>query len=277
MKVQARAKINLALDVVERMDNGYHSLDMIMAPISICDEIEIEVGICDEVTCEGMKLPENNTVSKMVQVLKELYHLSSNYKISIKKHIPAQAGLGGGSANAAAVCKAILQMEGIEETEENLYEITKQVGADVPFCIHDKWARVKGIGEKIIPIESDWQFNIIVVKPDFGISTANAFSKWKESRPFHPDVDLVESSIREKNMDLLYQTMANALEPIAFEIEPELNQVKMDMEDAGLVRILMSGSGSSMLGFSVDEDVIQSAYERLKEKYSFVQIVHVGG
>ena len=275
MKVQARAKINLALDVVERMDNGYHSLDMIMAPISICDEIEIEVGICDEVTCEGMKLPENNTVSKMVQVLKELYHLSSNYKISIKKHIPAQAGLGGGSADAAAVCKAILQMEGIEETEENLYEITKQVGADVPFCIHDKWARVKGIGEKITPIESDWQFNIIVVKPDFGISTANAFSKWKESRPFHPD--LVESSIREKNMDLLYQTMANALEPIAFEIEPELNQVKMDMEDAGLVRILMSGSGSSMLGFSVDEDVIQSAYERLKEKYSFVQIVHVGG
>ena len=277
MKVQARAKINLALDVVERMDNGYHSLDMIMAPISICDEIEIEVGICDEVTCEGMKLPENNTVSKMVQVLKELYHLSSNYKISIKKHIPAQAGLGGGSADAAAVCKAILQMEGIEETEENLYEITKQVGADVPFCIHDKWARVKGVGEKITPIESDWQFNIIVVKPDFGISTANTFPKWKESRPFHPDVDLVESSIREKNMDLLYQTMANALEPIAFEIEPELNQVKMDMEDAGLVRILMSGSGSSMLGFSVDEDVIQSAYERLKEKYSFVQIVHVGG
>lgn len=184
MKVQARAKINLALDVVERMDNGYHSLDMIMAPISICDEIEIEKSACDEVTCEGMKLPENNTVSKMVQVLKELYHLSSNYKISIKKHIPAQAGLGGGSADAAAVCKAILQMEGIEETEENLYEITKQVGADVPFCIHDKWARVKGIGEKITPIESDWQFNIIVVKPDFGISTANAFQNGKSLAHF---------------------------------------------------------------------------------------------
>ena len=90
-------------------------------------------------------------------------------------------------------------------------------------------------------------------------------------------MDLVESSIREKNMDLLYQTMANALEPIAFEIEPELNQVKMDIEDAGLVRILMSGSGSSMLGFSVDEDVISSAYEQLKEKYDFVEIVHVGG
>ena len=168
-------------------------------------------------------------------------------------------------------------MEGIEEAEENLYEITKQVGADVPFCIHAKWARVKGIGEKITPIESDWQFDIVVVKPDFGISTANAFSKWKETQPLRLDVDLVESSIREENMDLLYQTMANSLEPIAFEIEPELEQVKMDMEDAGLVRILMSGSGSSMLGFSVDEEVILSACEQLKEKYNFVQIVHVGG
>lgn len=95
-----------------------------------------------------MKLPENNTVSKMIQVLKDTFHLDSCFKVSIKKHIPAQAGLGGGSADAAAVCKAVLKMEGIEEAEENLYEITKQVGADVPFCIHDKWARVKGIGEK---------------------------------------------------------------------------------------------------------------------------------
>ena len=277
MKVQARAKINLALDVVERMDNGYHALDMIMAPISIYDEIEVEKNAETIVTCEDMKLPENNTISKMIQVLKETYHIPSHYKVTLKKHIPAQAGLGGGSADAAAVCKAILKLENIEETEENLFELSKQVGADVPFCIHDKWARVQGIGEKIIPIDSDWQFDILVVKPDFGISTANAFSKWKESRPFHPDVDLVESSIRDQNMDLLYQTMANALEPIAFEMEPELKQVKMDMEDAGLVRILMSGSGSSMLGFSVDEDVIMQAYEQLKEKYDFVKIVRIGG
>ena len=113
MQVQARAKINLALDVVERMDNGYHSLDMIMAPISIYDEIEIEKSNCDRVECEGMKLPENNTVSKMIQVLKDTYHLDSSFTVSIKKHIPAQAGLGGGSADAAAVCKAILKMEGI--------------------------------------------------------------------------------------------------------------------------------------------------------------------
>ena len=277
MKVQARAKINLALDVVERMDNGYHALDMIMAPISIYDEIEVEKNAETIVTCEDMKLPENNTISKMIQVLKETYHIPSHYKVTLKKHIPAQAGLGGGSADAAAICKAILKLENIEETEENLFELSKQVGADVPFCIHDKWARVQGIGEKIIPIDSDWQFDILVVKPDFGISTANAFSKWKESRPFHPDVDLVESSIRDQNMDLLYQTMANALEPIAFEMEPELKQVKMDMEDAGLVRILMSGSGSSMLGFSVDEDVIMQAYEQLKEKYDFVKIVRIGG
>lgn len=87
MQVEARAKINLALDVVKRMDNGYHSLDMIMAPISISDEIDVEKNEVDEVICEGMKLPENNTVSKMIQVLKDTYHLNSCFKVSIKKHI----------------------------------------------------------------------------------------------------------------------------------------------------------------------------------------------
>lgn len=277
MKVQANAKVNLALDVVKRMDNGYHSLDMIMAPISLYDEIEIEKSNQDQVICLGMKLPQNNTVSKMIQLLKDTYHLNTCYSVTIQKNIPAQAGLAGGSADAAAVCKAILKMENINVKETDLYELTKQVGADIPFCIHNKWARVKGIGEKIEPINTDFSFHIVIVKPDFGISTPIAFSRWKESRPFHPDVDLITSAVLNKNMDLLYQTMANSLEPIAFDMEPELNQVKMDMEDAGLVRVLMSGSGSSMLGFSVDEDVLNQAYEQLKEKYHFVRIVKVGG
>ena len=277
MQIRAFAKVNLALDVVERMDNGYHSLDMIMAPISLYDEIEIEQAQEDRVTCLGMELPVNNTITKMIHVLREEYGIQSFYRVNVIKHIPAQAGLAGGSADAASVCGAILEMENISLTDEELYELGKKVGADVPFCLYNKWARVKGIGEIIEPICSDLKLNVVIVKPNFGISTPLAFSKWRESSPFHPDVDLVQLAIQEKNMDLLYQTMANSLEPIAFEIEPELNQVKMDMEDAGLVRILMSGSGSSMLGFSVDEDVLIKAYDVLKEKYDFVKIVTIGG
>lgn len=276
MLVKANAKVNLALDVVKRMDNGYHALDMIMVPISLYDEIEIEKSDCDEVTCLGMELPEKNTITKMLQVLRENYSISKGYRIHVKKHIPEQAGLAGGSADAAAVCRAILQMEDIFVDNETLFTIGKKVGADVPFCLYNKWARVQGIGEEISGIDTDWIFNAVLLKPNFGISTPMAFSKWKESKPFHPDVDLVQLAVQEKNMDLLYQTMANSLEPIAFELEPELNQIKMDMEDAGLVRILMSGSGSSMIGFSVDEEVLEDACKTLSEKYSFVRKITIG-
>lgn len=277
MQVKAHAKINIALDVVKRMDNGYHALDMIMVPISLYDEIEIEKSDYDHVTCQGMELPEKNTITKMLQVLRENYSISNGYRINVIKHIPQQAGLAGGSADAAGVCKAIMELENLSIDESTLFTLGKKVGADVPFCLYNKWARVKGIGEEISGIDTDWKFNAVLLKPDFGISTPMAFSKWKESRPFHPDVDLVQLAVQEKNMDLLYQTMANALEPIAFELEPELNQIKMDMEDAGLVRILMSGSGSSMIGFSVDEDVLEDACKKLSEKYNFVKIITIGG
>ncbi len=277
MQVKAHAKINIALDVVKRMDNGYHALDMIMVPISIYDEIEIEKSEYDHVTCQGMELPEKNTITKMLQVLRENYSISKGYHINVIKNIPQQAGLAGGSADAAGVCKAIMELENLSIDESTLFMLGKKVGADVPFCLYNKWARVKGIGEEISGIDTDWKFNAVLLKPDFGISTPMAFSKWKESRPFHPDVDLVQLAVQEKNMDLLYQTMANALEPIAFELEPELNQIKMDMEDAGLVRILMSGSGSSMIGFSVDEDVLEDACKKLSEKYNFVKIITIGG
>ncbi len=277
MQVKAHAKINIALDVVKRMDNGYHALDMIMVPISIYDEIEIEKSEYDHVTCQGMELPEKNTITKMLQVLRENYSISKGYHINVIKNIPQQAGLAGGSADAAGVCKAIMELENLSIDESTLFTLGKKVGADVPFCLYNKWARVKGIGEEISGIDTDWKFNAVLLKPDFGISTPMAFSKWKESRPFHPDVDLVQLAVQEKNMGLLYQTMANALEPIAFELEPELNQIKMDMEDAGLVRILMSGSGSSMIGFSVDEDVLEDACKKLSEKYNFVKIITIGG
>ncbi len=277
MQVKAHAKINIALDVVKRMDNGYHALDMIMVPISLYDEIEIEKSDYDLITCQGMELPEKNTITKMLQILRENYSISSGYRINVIKHIPEQAGLAGGSADAASVCKAIVELENLSIDESTLFTLGKKVGADVPFCLYNKWARVKGIGEDISGIDTDWKFNAVLLKPDFGISTPMAFSKWKESRPFHPDVDLVQLAVQEKNMDLLYQTMANSLEPIAFELEPELNQIKMDMEDAGLVRILMSGSGSSMIGFSVDEDVLECACEKLSEKYNFVKMITIGG
>lgn len=277
MKIYAPAKVNLALDVVGQMPNGYHELDMIMAPISLYDELDIEIYDKDEITCHGMKLPENNTISKMIELLRNTFSLDHYYKVDVIKNIPSQAGLAGGSADAAAVMRAILEMESIKISLEEKLELTKRVGADVPFCMVNQIARVKGIGEKIDLIDTDWSFKILLVKPNVGVSTPECFKLWHQSEPIHPDVDFTQAAIENNSLDMLVQAMDNALEPVAVKLEPVLEEIRVDMSDLDIVRVMMSGSGSTMMGFSIDDAVLENAYEKLKEKYDFVKIVRVGG
>lgn len=276
MKIFAPAKVNLALDVIGQRTDGYHELDMIMAPISLYDEIDIEKSETMKVIVEGMQLPEENTITKMVRLCKERFSLDSNYSIRVIKKIPSQAGLAGGSADAAAVFRAILQLEDLKVSLDQQLELAKEVGADVPFCMVNQYARVQGIGEKITPIQSDWTFKILLVKPSFGISTPASFKLWHEQEPFHADVDYTQMAIENESLDLLVQAMNNALEPVAFTLRKEMADIKEAMLDAGMVRVMMSGSGSSLMGFCSEEEVFDQAVQKLKDQYEFVQVVTVG-
>lgn len=276
MKIYAPAKVNLALDVVKQREDGYHELDMIMAPISLYDELEVEIADRDEVICDGLVLPENNTIIKMINLLKNTFNLKNNYKVLVKKSIPMEAGLAGGSADAAAVMKAIMSLEELDINLDTQLSLAKQIGADVPFCMVNRYARVKGIGEKIEIIDSSWKFDILLVKPNLGVSTPEAFKRWHQGEPFHPDVDYTQMACENESLDLLVQAMGNALEPAAFEIVPLLEDIKNEMLDAGMVRVMMSGSGSTMMGFCADKEVLNKAYEQLKKTDNFVRIVTVG-
>ena len=278
MKVLAPAKVNIALDVVGKMENGYHELDMIMAPISLFDELNIQPihGSEDIILCDGAQLPEKNTIQKSIDLMRKKYAFENHYLVEVKKSIPMQAGLAGGSADAAAVLKTINELENLHLNESELIELGKKVGADVPFCLVNEWARVQGIGEKIRRLDCDWKFDILLVKPKEGVSTPASFSIWdsKENKPL--DVDIVEEALVNKNVELLYTTMVNDLEPIGQELLPVLNTIKEDMNDLGIVRVMMSGSGSSMMGFSIDQDVLEDAKKVLKDRYEFVEVVTVG-
>ena len=278
MKVLAPAKVNIALDIVGKMENGYHALDMIMAPISLYDTLNVEWNTegKDILLCDGACLPEKNTIQKSIDLMRKTYDLNSFYTVEVKKEIPMQAGLAGGSADAAAILKAINEMENLHCTEEELIQLGKQIGADVPFCLINEWARVQGIGEKIRRIDCDWKFNILLVKPKEGVSTPASFSLWDAKEHMHYDVDVVEDALKNKNIELLYTTMVNALEPVGFELVDVLGQIKEDMNEQGIVRVMMSGSGSSMMGFSVDQETLEAAQAFLKDKYEFVKIVTVG-
>ncbi|RNM30510.1 4-(cytidine 5'-diphospho)-2-C-methyl-D-erythritol kinase [Absicoccus porci] len=273
MKVYAPAKVNLALDVIGKNEQGYHDLDMIMAPVSLYNIVDITRADQTKITCTNGKIPDDNATKKMVQVLKDRYDIS-NYEISIEEHIPMQAGLAGASANAAAVLKAINDIDGLQLTIDEMILLGKKVGADVPFCVVNKYARVQGIGEKIRKIECDWKFPILLVKPEQGVSTPEAFVTWHALDPLHPNLDILEKALIYQDLPFYVTHMGNALQPAAFQLVPALEALKADMEAFELY-VMMTGSGSTMMGFGSKENLMQ-AQKELSKKYPFVKIVTVG-
>lgn len=276
MKIRARAKVNLALDVIRTMENGYHELDMIMAPVSLYNELEIDIASQDQVTCDLIELPEYSTLHRTLKLLREKQMLKQAYRIHVRKHIPDQAGLAGSSADAAALLKALLQWEGISLPMSKQLEMAACIGADVPFCLVSQTARVQGIGERIRCLDTDWQFPCVLVKPSYGVSTPEAFALWEKSEIVHVDVDRIESCIKKKDYASLMQAMGNALEMPAFSIRPALKNLKEEMEKQGLDRVMMTGSGSALMGFSQDVQLLKTIEEKYRKQGYFSQIVTIG-
>ncbi|EOS59532.1 4-(cytidine 5'-diphospho)-2-C-methyl-D-erythritol kinase [Firmicutes bacterium M10-2] len=278
MKKFAPAKVNLALNVNGVNDRGYHDLDMIMVPLSLCDEIDIELNNAQEDDVEFIDLcvPDENTVTKALRLLREKCKITHHYTIKVVKNIPEQAGLAGGSADAAAVLSAINELEGLDLSKSELIELGQQVGADVPFCLINESARVQGIGEKITRIDTDWCFDFLLVKPNKGVSTPLAFKKWDEGDRRQWNVDAIEQAMIVKDHDQLMNSMVNALEEAAIELVPEIADIECLALKLGADRAMMTGSGSAVMIFSKSGSVLQRIEKEMKKKYPFVQIVQAG-
>lgn len=273
MKIYAPAKVNLSLDVVKKRDDGYHELDMIMAPVSLYNEINVEPAETMHIVCQSGDLPQDNAMSKMLTLLKETYDIS-NYKVEIVEEIPMQAGLAGASANAAAVLRAVDQYEHLHLSLDQMIQLGKQVGADVPFCLVNRMARVKGIGEKIVPMHTHWRFPALLVKPYEGVSTPEAFKQWNKMPSFHPKMDVIQAALEQKDISQFTHWMSNALEPAAMELVPVLKKIHAQMETFGL-HSLMTGSGSTVMGFG-NKEYLEQAAKALEKEYPFVKIVTIG-
>ena len=163
MYIKAFAKINLYLDVVDKKEDGYHNLKMVMLPLELHDLIEIErspYSMDSFVTCDHVELQETkyNLINITISKLRNIYRFKENFNVAVHKEIPISAGLGGGSSNAAAVLKAFNKILQLKIDDEKMLEIGKTIGADVPFCLYNKPAYVEGIGEKITPINVMHQY-----------------------------------------------------------------------------------------------------------------------
>ena len=274
MKVRAYAKVNLALDVVRKREDGYHELDMIMAPISLHDLIYIDriaEGII--ITSNTYKMPtdEKNIMYKVAQLLIERYHIPYGVKIHIYKHIPTQAGLAGGSADGAAVLKAMNEMFHLGLSLEELASIGKEVGADIPFCIYEQIALVRGIGERLDFIDTDFSCYLLLVKPKKGVSTKKSFGMLDLNKAEHPHINDMKEAILNDDYLGVVNSLGNTLEAPSIDMVSDIQKIKDDMLRLGFDGALMSGSGSCVFGMTQNEALIDEVYDYFKDNYYFVR------
>lgn len=272
MEIRAYAKINLALDVIRKKENGYHELDMIMVPISLYDTLHVEIDEQDSFTSNvNLAFNSSNTIFNVIKYMRSTFHLQVGFKIYLEKKIPMQAGLAGGSSDAAAMIEAINRLccLGLSETEK--IAIGVKIGADVPFCIVQKLSRVQGIGEIITPIPSNLKYHMLLVKPKQGISTKEAFAKIQFESAIHPDINKVEKLMKEAN-PLFLKYLDNTLEVVAMQLNHTIKDIKIQLQQYSFDKVLMSGSGSTVFALSNDQKLLKQVKQALETKYEFVEI-----
>lgn len=277
MKIKAHAKINVGLDVVSKREDGYHELEMVMLPIELHDLIDIEPAPYASFKCTPpYKIrPEKNTLLKAIEVCREARPFTQQFKIHLRKVIPSQAGLGGGSSDAAAVINYLDQYFQWKLSDDEKIALAVKVGADVPFCLFNKPAIVKGIGEKLSFFEMTAPLNLLLVQPHRGVSTKLAFKDLNIPGLDHPKMEDIAKALTEGDEEALYEVMGNALEPKAISLVPEIAVIKNELIDYGLDFAMMTGSGSVVMGFSQDIGVLHRAAKDLKVQYRFVKMTKV--
>ena len=273
MKQRAYAKINLCLDVVRRREDGYHELEMIMAPVNLYDTLNFEFS--DELRLQSnvpyLPLDRRNTIVKAIELLREEYGFKENFEITLQKHIPTQAGMAGGSTDGAAAIRALNKMLQLGMDNDKMVEIAKKVGADVPFCLRSRPAFVTGIGENLEHFRVHTPFYLLLVKPYKGVSTKVAFETLDFSCAEHPDCRRMREELIGNDYDGVLQSLGNTLEQSAFKLVPQIATIKQELLALGFDGALMSGSGSTVFALTRDLELLEKGAAAMRKKAAFIR------
>lgn len=270
------AKINLVLRILNRREDGYHSLSMVMEKVSLCDEIVLEKTDFDiEVVMEpSSDIPlEKNLAWRAASLLREVSGSKRGVKIGLKKAIPMGGGLGGGSSNAAAVLKGLNKLWELDWPVPRLAGVGVQLGADVPFFLYDGPAWVEGIGDKITPLKRLPKLAIILINPGVPVSTPWAYQMWDANKcqaltgQGGKDLTQENQSVRPPcTFQEVLEGLHNDFEAVVFPHHPEIRRAKEALLKAGAEGALMSGSGSTVFGVFETKGERDRALGRLKIK-----------
>lgn len=274
MKIKAYAKINIALDVVGKREDGYHLLKMIMQTVDLYDVIEITKIDSDiKLICNKPYVPidERNLAYKAAKLFKETYNIEDGVSINLTKNIPVSAGMAGGSTDAAGVLKLMNRIFNINASDEELRELGLKLGADVPYCINGGTALCEGIGEKITQLKPFNDKIVVIVKPPFGVSTKEVYKDFDLSKViFHPRTEDIIRAMENDDIHFVSNNMKNLLENVTLRKHRVILNIKESMRSYDALGTMMSGSGPTVFAFFDDMLKAQICYDEMKKKYKDV-------
>lgn len=269
----AYAKLNLTLDVLGRREDGYHDLRSVMQTISIRDDVELDIGTGKpwvlHCTDETLPTDETNLAWKAAKVYCDTLHKDpGGLEIRIRKRIPVGAGLGGGSADAAAVLRALNRHYGEPLSIFALAELGAQVGSDVPFCVICGTAMVEGRGEQVRKLPDIPDCIFVVVKPDFSVSTPALYQKLDGvDIAQRPDNKAMESALLAGDLEKVCENLCNVFDPVVTGEHLEMNYIKSLLHQYGAVNYQMTGSGSAVFAVVSEFEVAAVICNMLKDNY----------
>jgi len=269
--IKARAKINLTLNVLEKRPDNYHNLESIFQKINLYDELYIEKTDSDELelisNLRNVQL-EDNIIYKAYVKLKKNYNQIKGLKVILKKKIPTEAGMAGGSTDCASFILALNKMYKLNLSEQELIELGKTLGADVCPCYYNVAVKGEGIGEIITKINTTFKYYILIIKPNISYSTKDMFKKLDETEHLRQKnmAKPIERALETCDIQLLCDNLYNVFEEVVGD-KNIIERLKSELLEQGALGALMTGSGSCIYGIFENKEEAKQAYEALKNKY----------
>lgn len=263
----AYAKVNLALAILGRRPDGYHELQSVMQSIALYDKVSVSLTGCGiECSC-GELSGEQNLAYRAAQLFSDGLNLMNGIHIEIEKNIPIQAGLAGGSSDAAATLRALNRLFQEPYSKEQLYEIAAQLGADVAFCLEGGTQWATGVGECLEKLPSAPRMELILVKPKQGVNTGEAYRRFDEEGKSTPlDYHVWKKSLNKGKIEEIIALFSNDLEQASMKILTEISDIKEELLQAGCFAALMSGSGSAVFGVVKSREQAKEIAKTFREK-----------
>lgn len=271
IRVLAHAKINWVLNVCARREDGYHILDMLVQRIDLHDVLQFSPAKTLQLEVagspEGLQ-QEDNLVMRAARALKQATGHPGGARMQLQKHIPEKAGLGGGSADAAAALMGLNRLWGTGLSITDLQDIGLPLGADIPLCLCPGLMRVKGIGEEVARIPQAPAYPLLILQSGHGLSTAEVFRRHDLQPDAEPArLDLATDALLQQDVEGILAHCKNQLQPTAASMLADIGDAVMTLQDSGAAFAQMTGSGSAVFGVFETKEAAATAQTRLKDAW----------